>query len=251
MKLLQMVGMVSLLIPSAAMAGATVHGDAPLFEYPGLQEKIDRTWQYEKKKYLADKEVKDPEIYFFPFDRAQESAEWVTWQNNWILENPAIWLDWTQIEGNNAPKEITKDWVQQNIVKLFPFPKTFRAFHYDGTNRIQISAGTTFLPYYVNDPYGMKVDNIGFGFYTAAHEMLHYTFEQRGIPGRLHHCIFISERPNKKTPIQDAVQFLLDQKISNPYAMFMGADKENDFNPCGALSKDEQALAHKYLLELP
>lgn len=239
-----------LLQASLAHAGATVHGNAPLAQYPRLEAKIDETWQYQKGKYLGGRSVPDPEIYFFSFVRAEESPEWVEWQNGWIGENPQIWLDWTKVSGKSVPAVVTKEWLAQHP-DLFPFPKTFRAFHYDGTNRIQIDPQTTFLPFYVNDPYGVKSDQIGFGFYTAAHELMHYTLERRGIPGRVHHCLFVAPREGKLTLMQDAAQFLVDRKISNPYVRFMGADKEQDFGPCSALTPDEKALVGRYAEELP
>ena len=112
---------------SASAGGLRVHGDGPLGEYPGLESKLDQIWQYEKQKYPG-KDVADPEIFFFPFVREQETPEWVAWQNSWIRANPSIWQDWVEINGDKAPKEITPEWIDEHIATLFPFPKTFRAF---------------------------------------------------------------------------------------------------------------------------
>ena len=40
--------------------------------------------------------------------------------------------------------EITDEWIGSHIEEVFPFPKTFLAFHYDGTNRIQMNPARTF-----------------------------------------------------------------------------------------------------------
>jgi len=250
----KIVVLASLLLSTPAFsAGLSVHGNAPLEQYPGLQEKLDKVWQYEKNKYLSgDKAVADPEIHFYAFVREEESPEWVAWQNSWIRENPSIWQEWTDINGDGAPKDITNEWIDQHIATLFPFPKTFLAFHYDTTNKIQINPARTFLPFYVNDPYGMQSDRVGMGYYSLAHELLHYTLEQAGVvPTRIHHCLFVTERPGKKTLVQDAAQFLIDQKISSTYVMLWGANKEKDFDPCGHLSAEDRVLVDKFLKVLP
>jgi hypothetical protein len=161
-----------------------------------------------------------------------------------------IWADWTKIQGRKAPAVITREWVQQHP-DLFPFPKTFLAFHYDGTNRIQINPEPTFLHFFTNDPYGIKRDQVGFGYYSAGHELMHYTMEQRGIPGRLHHCLFITPRAGKSTLMEEVAQFLIDKNISSSFVMFMGAQKEKDFDPCGQLSAEEKAQVKNLAAELP
>ena len=251
-------------------------GNAPLQEYPGLNDKINQTWQYEKGKYLSsyfagnlagsveggrasshannpayDLAVKAPEIYFGAFDRREESPEWILWQNQWILDNPSIWADWAKISHVNVPQPVTREWAESHLDAYFPFPKNFRAFHYDQTNRIQVNPAVTFLPFYVNDPYGVKKDSIGFGYYNVAHEMLHYALERKGIPVRIHHCLFVTERKGKQTIIEDAVQFLIDHQISSDFAMTMGADKEGGLDPCGQLTAEEKSLVEKFSKELP
>jgi hypothetical protein len=238
---------------SDAGPGLVVRGNAPFFEYQGLQEKLERIWHYERQKYLRPGAADaDPEIHFYPFAREKESPEWVAWQNSWIRENPSIWKEWVFIRGDQAPAEITREWVDEHIASLFPFPKIFLAFHYDGTNKIQMDPERTFLAFYVNGPNGMKADHAGMGYYSAAHELLHYTLERRGVlPTRIHHCLFIAERPGKRTPIQDAVQFLIEQGIASDFAMAMGANREKDLDPCQALNAEDLALVRQYADELP
>lgn len=127
-----------------------------------------------------------------------------------------------------------------------PDEATFLEFHYAGTNRIQVSPSRTFLRYYQNDPYGMKSETVGYGFYVTTHEMLHYVLESDGIPGRLHHCLFISEK-NGHSLMSDLTQYLIDQKISAPLVRNVGFDFEKGLMPCEALSPEDRALVQQYL----
>jgi hypothetical protein len=239
----------SLLAIAPARAAISLHGNLPLEQEPGFEEKINQIWDYEKGHYLdSTPDAVDPDLYFFPFDRSQESADFVSWQNDWILKNPSVWTDYKKATGFDPPATVTLDWMQQNP-DILPFPKAFVGLHYGGTDRMQIDPQVAFLQYFQPDGMGRESDLIGFGYYVTAHELLHYAFEQRGIPGRIHHCLFVASRPGKPTIMEELAQFLIDNKISNQVIMFTGARDEG--NHCLPLSAADQALVNRYAAELP
>ena len=237
------------LFSPTTFADVKLSGNVPSLELPNLQQKINQIWQHEAETYLlAPKSFaaqQPPEINFYEFDRAKESTEWQAWQNQWILNNPSVWLDWTQINGI-PQSQITPEWIAANVTKLFPFPVTFLAFHYDGTNEIQVSPSRTFLRFYQNDGYGVKQETTGYGYYTAAHEMMHYTLAQDGIPDRLHHCLFVSEK-NGHTLMGDMADYLISAKIVAPIIRNWGYEAERSMLPCDQLSADDLALVKQYL----
>jgi len=242
----------TLFVALPALAEVTLVGNVPNFEIAHLQEKIDQIWSYEKATYLFKPEAQSlvpPEIGFYPFERDLKDSEWKAWQKDWIRDNPAVWLDWTVI--NHMPAQaLTSNWISEHIDTVFPFPSTFLAFHYDNTNRIQINPARTFLAFYVNDPYGIKRDTVGNGFYSAAHEMLHYILENDGIPGRLHHCLFISEK-NGHSLMGDMTKYLIAQNISAPLIEKVGLMSEQGMMPCEQLSTEERAQVRKVMDESP
>ncbi len=249
---MRMGGMLGALLPllsGSALGQVTLSGEVPYFESPGIQQKLDRIWEHEAQTYLlrpkTARNTPAPEIVFFEFDKAGESTDWQSWQKNWIRDNPAIWLDWTKINGI-PPEQVTQSWIDQHVDTLFPFPPTFLAFHYDHTNRIQLSPSHTFLRYYQNDPYGVKSETVGYGFYVVSHEMMHHVLEQDGIPGPLHHCLFVTER-NGRTLMQEMAKYLIDQKISSTFIQNFGYEAEKSMNPCFYLTKEEQEEAKQYL----
>lgn len=241
-----------LVLAMPALADVTLVGDVPNYEIRNLQSNLDRIWQHEKATYLYAANAQNlvpPEIGFFAFQREKEQTDWQSWQKDWIRENPSIWLDWTQISGLPA-QALTKDWIDEHIDTIFPFPVTFLAFHYDHTNRIQISPAQTFLRFYVNNPYGFKEETVGYGFYVASHEMLHYVLENDGIPGRLHHCLFVSEK-NGHSLMGDIAHYLIQEKISSSMVEKVGLESEQGMMPCDQLTPDEQAQVRQIMAESP
>lgn len=230
-------------------AEVPLRGNVPNMEIRGLQAKLNRVWDHQSHNYLpADllQQTPPPEIHFYQFDRAQESQEFVQWQREWVINNKQIWLDWTQLNGI-SPDQVTQEWIRANVDQIFPFPKTFLAFHYDGTNKIQINPDRTFLAYYVNSPEGIKTDYVGFGFYSAAHEMLHYILDTKKVPGRLHHCMFVSNRGEQTPVMQELADYLVSESISSELVKRIGWESEQGLQPCSQLSAPDQAEAARYI----
>lgn len=227
----------------ASHADVTLVGKVPNFEYPKMQQIANQIWNYENSRYLNGMQSLAPEIHFFAFERSQESADWVAWQNDWIRQNPSVWVEWAQA-GGHVPLPVTSEWVEQNINAVFPFPKQFQALHYQNTNKIQINAERTFLPFYVNNGMGIKSDTMGMGYYTMAHEMMHYTLQSMNIPENLHHCLFVLPGPKGETSlIEETVQTMINMGVVSKMVLPMGAKKEQEMHPCERLSAEDQAHA--------
>lgn len=223
-----------------AGAGVVMDGDVPTYASPGLQQKLDQIWEHERARYLVQSPV-PPEIHFYEFDRQSEPVSFQEWQNKWLVDHIDPWHDWAVLN-NMSLKVLTPDWIKNHVDSVFPFKSDFRALHYEDTNQIQLSPKETFLLYYVVGPYGNKEEHMGYGYYSSAHEMLHYVFAQRGIPEKLHHCLFVSPQPKVgKSPIQEAVDYLIEQNISSPMINRVSVIVEESFSPCDQLSDAERA----------
>ena len=235
-----------------AQGAVLLSGHAPTFELPGLQQKLDRVWEFEAKTYLTGSRgvanVSPPEIGFYEFVRDEEAEDWRLWQRNWILTNLEVWKNWTEFHGFDSG-QVNESWVAQHVDEIFPFPAVFLAFHYDGTNRIQISPARTFLRFYQNGPNGLKSDTTGYGYYAAAHEFMHYVLERNGIPGRLHHCMFVLENRGT-TRMEEITKFLIASKIAAPIIERFAYIPEVAMDPCGSLNESDRAEA-KRLLNTP
>jgi hypothetical protein len=204
-----------------AQAQVVMQGNVPSLELPGLQAKIDKVWQYESKTYFGNGTLAPPALYFSRFTIEDETPEWEDW--------------------------LTKDWIQAHLEAIQSFPLTVLAFHYANTNKIQINPNTTFLRFYQNNPYGMKEDTVGYGYYIASHEMMHYVMENRGIPGRLQDCLFISNKPNGTSLMSDMAEYLINEKISGFLIRTVGVQAEKGIAPCEALTADEREQVRQIL----
>jgi len=233
---------------SAAESGASarsvvsLNGDVPLRYAPDIQEKADAIWSYLVRKVRLAPGTASPYIYFHRFDKATQSRKWTAWQTEWTRLHPGIWRDWTKLTRKGTEVEITDEWIRANIQVIFPFPSTFLAFHYDGTNRIQINPSRTFGASVQNDPYGVMRDLSGQGYYSMGHEMLHYALEAKGIgPTRLHHCLFIHAVPGDaaKPIMEEVADYLVDQKMVSVTAKLTGLRSERYFDPCHSLTRAE------------
>ncbi|MGA7979937.1 MAG: hypothetical protein WCA32_06880 [Chromatiaceae bacterium] len=230
----------------AAPTGESVSltGDVPLRDFPNIQEKADEIWSYLVRKLRLGSDVAAPYIYFHSFDKRTQSRQWTTWQKEWTRLHPQIWRDWTKLTRKGTRVEITKEWIDSNIDEIFPFPVSFLAFHYDGTNRIQINPSRTFGASVQNDPYGLRRDLNGQGYYSLSHEMLHYALEAKGIgPTRLHHCLFIhtAAGDDSKPVMEDLADHLLDKRVISITAKLMGLRSERYFDPCRSLTEAEMS----------
>lgn len=122
------------------------------------QAEIDELWEF-AKKITNSTNIPPPRIYFVSFNRIKAGKAWSDWQDMWkknmrMEDNPPWWM--------------------------------FDGFAYKGTNVIQL------------DPeLFLKKGDINFflpssryeGNLEVAHEMLHYIFGIKGVPGFLEHCI--------------------------------------------------------------
>ncbi|MDE0118979.1 MAG: hypothetical protein OXM55_03095 [Bdellovibrionales bacterium] len=219
--------------PQHETPSVTLRGDVPFFEFPHLQEQSNSIWAFIKRTVNLPPEVPSPVIYFFPFEKQKQDQQLIAWQKQWIENNSLIWTEYIRYE-KNSPSTITPEWIADFLENSLPFPKRFMAYHYDNTNYIQIDPKRVFLSYYQNDPYGVKRDMVGLGFYIMGHEMLHYAFQEKGIfPGEDHHCLFtLPLLPDQQSVLSALSRFLIDNEISFSGIELFGLKKEKDLQPC-------------------
>ncbi len=226
-----------------------LNGKVPLAQFPDIQEKANRIWQY--LSHLIGKEVLPlpPEINFYEFSKADQSLDFSKWQKSWLHDNLDIWNDWTKLTNKGQDIKIDQRWVNANIDRVFPFPETFLAFHYDGTNRIQMNPKRTMMSSVQGDASGKATDLLGAGYYIMAHEMLHYALEQKGIvPTKLHHCLYVSDGRGSNSSLMDQVSdYLIAQKITSPMIKITNLRTEKSFNPCAGLSEQERGQVQEFL----
>lgn len=238
--------------PSVVRGEPEIHGQDLTRDFPELGERASMVWDFVQQLVALQGLVEAPYIYIAPFELESQSKEWTKWQRSWIRNHPEIWVDYIKTQKEIDTPERLQQWARENGDDIFPFPKVFLAFHYDGTNRIQINPFRTFYAHYVNDPYGIKRDFVGSGYYSTGHEMLHYALEVKGIlPTRLHHCIFVKELPNGKPALLDQLaEFLINTEISAPIIELMGPGGERKAAPCSRLSDSDLRLAEEAVNQL-
>lgn len=247
------VGVSIALVGSLSWSKAPViSGDDLRYSHPGLQEKLNAIWNFSSGNLaqLDTEKLEAPQVHLEPFTRAQQSPQWTAWQNEWIVKNADVWLEWTQIPGHTRA-DITQDWVRAHLSEIYPFPASFRGFHYEGSNHLQVNPETTYMAFYQTGPFGLPKDMVGYGYYVTGHEMTHYALSQRGIPDTLHHCIYITE-PSNGSPslMQRMTDFLVDREISSFSVDRYGLQQEIVLNPCAMLSATDRAKALRYAEEL-
>jgi hypothetical protein len=234
-------------------------GDVPLDDFPEIQRAADAIWAYLAERLEIGGDHSPPVVHFHPFDKAVQSDEWTSWQKYWTRTHPVIWRDWTALREKGASQDVPKNaavsqaWIDANIDEIFPFPKTFLAFHYDGTNRIQINPARTFLASVQIDPYGVRRDFDGRGYYSLAHEMVHYALELRGVvPTKLHHCLMVFEPSGDDAAaiMEQVADFLVDTGTIAGIARYRGLQSERGFNPCAALNDAERHAVERFHAKL-
>ena len=208
------------------------------YNYPQLEEKITKTWDFVKNQFKLTGTVTPPTIYFSPFIFSKEDPEWLQKQKLWISTHAEIWDDWNKISQGKPPVE------EGN-----PFPDWFAGFQYYNTALIQVNPFATFFPYYKYDNFGNPNDLAGLGYYSVGHELHHYALNLKNIPVKLHHCIFVLKHKDetKDHLMNQLANFLVNNQISSALAFLRGSQVEERFKPCEQLSADEQKTAKNYL----
>ncbi len=209
------------------------------YNYPGLEDKISRTWVYIKKQVQLAEPTAAPIIYFSPFIFSKEEPEWLKKQKSWIGTHPEIWTDWNAISNGKPPVE------EGN-----PFPDWFAGFQYYDTHLIQVNPFASFFPYYNYDNFGIPTDVAGLGYYSVGHELYHYALNLKNIPVKFHHCIFVLQKDNKDHLMNQLANFLINNQISSALAFLRGSQIEEQLKPCEQLTADEQKSAQDYLDQL-
>lgn len=225
----------------------TIVGDEIFKDFPNIKKYSDLIWKFIQKRFQL-KSTDIPELYFYPFDKEKQSMGFNFWQKQWLLNNYSIWQEWALVHNKRNKEKInlTPQWVRKNIDKNFPFPKGFRALFYTNTNRIQIDPRPKTSAY-----QNAQKDSLGKIFYTVGHEMLHYALEVKGVPVKIHHCLFVSKLNTKKQSlIDELVEFLILNNISKKAIKIFGPRLEKRIQPCLKLNSSELLQVNKTVKKL-
>lgn len=240
---LEMFILVSLLFnvsTSRAAEPLIERGQLEQFSFPTLEKNATEIWNFVQKNIEIQLNHIQPLIYIADFNFEKEDSQWVLWQKKWIKENPDIWLDWQRLNPGKTHNDDTN-----------PFPQNFFAFHYDGTDRVQIGFTSVFKKNWVMGPDGVYRDYTGEQYYTLGHELHHVALEAKGIPGLLHHCIFISARKDaKESLVLTLANYLVENKISSSFILSHGYKWEVQLDPCARLNAKDRAEAEAIALKL-
>lgn len=242
--------------PSAVLAEAraqasrpTLEGNFPFANFPGREEHIAAIWEFVQTLGGPKQGLKPPVIHFSRFVLAEQAPAWTAWQRNWSRGQDQIWTDYLcNSAGKKAHPEVVAErlcespaallaWLRAHpeVREEYPYPPQFRAFHYDGTDRIQIDPYTTYFAFYQNGPDGLPRDYTGYGYYVTGHELLHYVLENRGIPGPTHHCLFVTKQADGKSYMEKLADFIVARGIGTEFSMRRyGLGQEESLDPCGA-----------------
>ena len=223
-----------------AALGPRLTGQVP----PNASEKVlGEVWEFLKGLGQASSGLTPPELYFSAFDPAKQDEAFTQWQTAWSQAHPDIYEDWIcSYSGGErlhpdahalcSDRPRLKEWIAAHpeLAREYPFPAVFRAFHYDGTDRIQLSPGATFTGVVLQ---GIRMEDLGTGYYAAGHEMLHYVLDSRGIPGPEHHCLFVTPRGAAPSYMSALVDFLVERGYAHFLIRKLGPEGEAALNPCG------------------
>lgn len=225
-----------------------LEGEFPVSNFPDREAHIAAIWEFVQTLGGPKQGLKPPVIHFSPFVLETQDPAWTAWQRQWSLSQDQIWTDYLcNPAGKKKHPELVAEKVceQGRILEWYrahpevrdeyPYPPQFRAFHYDGTNRIQIDPWTTYFAFYQNGPDGLPRDYVGYGYYVTGHEMLHYVLENRGIPGPTHHCLFITKDAEGRSYMERLADFIVARGIGTEFSMKRyGLAQEEALDPCGA-----------------
>lgn len=103
-----------------------IQGTDLSWTHPEYRSVIRSLWTYVARD-LAQvdlHQVEPPVLHLEPFDRAEQSATFTLWQNEWIINNISVWLEWTEIKGISKEK-VTPEWVRERISEIYPFSENF------------------------------------------------------------------------------------------------------------------------------
>jgi hypothetical protein len=244
-------------VASGVPSAVALRGQIPVDDYPAIQSKSDRIWFYLRRRFALSDLTPAPTVQFQPFDLAAQSPDWSAWQKDWIRTHPTIWRDWSAMQPARSAADTSAEWIDSHIDSVFPFPKNFIAFHYDGTNQIQIDPLRGFRDSMQVFVDGERRDRNGRGFYSLGHEMLHYALELRGVSQKkLHHCLMLyTDDDSGDAPavtsalmpalmpalMEEVANHLVDEHIIAPVARLRGLRTEQSLRPCARLSDDELA----------
>src|SRR5690606_26590473 len=101
----------------------------------GVDDRLQAIWEEVKRLTGLSGGHPAPRVHLQTFELERLDPDFRKWQKEWTRSNYNIWKDWF----GARDIEITQEWINTNIDSIYPFPKTFLAFHYDGTNVIQIN----------------------------------------------------------------------------------------------------------------
>jgi hypothetical protein len=244
---------VSLLFSSVSDAAApTLIGKDLSGSHPNFAANMEMIWNYTSMELVHLPATSQPPVIAIePFVRSKQSPEWTQWQNDWIIHNASVWLEWVPV---SVPHDqVTESWIREHIdeIQLIDpaIAASFRGLHYMNSNRLQINPDSTFLKYYMEDPSGTgKHDFVGLGYYTSAHEMLHHSLSLKGIPETLHHCMFVMQIEENQTSLMEKVaDHLIENGIAGMAVKLFGLNGEVGFNPCSHLSEKDRNQAEQLL----
>jgi hypothetical protein len=126
------------------------------------QDEVEEIWKLVCNLTHTSLTFPPPRIYFETFNPSRMDTTWLAWQ---------------------------KEWMKKAKLDAYPRGDTYEGFFYTGTSVIQIDPNF----FIKNDKDHLdprtKEDARREGKRIIAHEMLHYIFEQKGVPPYLHHCI--------------------------------------------------------------
>lgn len=229
-----------------------VRGPDISWTHPGYKALIAKIWNFVSRDLagIDPTEVLPPVLHLEPFERDRQSPAFTEWQSEWIINHAKVWLEWTEVKGVPI-SQITPDWVRTRIHEIYPFPITFRGFHYDSTNVVQVNPETTFLATVTPDLHRTSFrDYVGYGYYVTGHEFAHYALGKRGIPDKLHHCIYLLSVNGKPSLMRRLNDYLVQEGIGGALLSRYGLEQEMALNACQYLSPEDKMKAIQYAREI-